>query len=227
MAATHPTQIPLPLHARPTWGGKRAGAGRKPGPRPWVPRVPRPPHRRDHPVHVTLRAGAGLPNLRSARVFAAVRGALGLASTERFRVVHFSVQHDHLHMLVEASSREALSRGVQGLAIRVARAVNRALGRTGRVWGDRYHARVLTTPREVRNALVYVLNNWKKHGSEALVLDRCSSAPWFDGWKGRYGGVPAGEPPVVPARTWLLRTGWRRHGLIDVEEAPGRRMPRR
>src|SRR5262249_22714935 len=75
---------------------------------------------------------------------------------------HFSVQSDHIHLLVEADEPAALVRGMQGLAIRVAKSVNRALKRCGAVWADRFHARTLRTPREVRNALVYVLNNVKK-----------------------------------------------------------------
>jgi hypothetical protein len=105
---------------------------------------------------VSRRATAGLPRLRAAAPFAAARGALGASSREGFRLLHFSVQKDHLHLLVEADEPTGLVRGVQGLAIRVARAVNRALGRTGRLWGDRFHARLLRTPREVRNALVYI-----------------------------------------------------------------------
>ena len=110
---------------------------------------------------------------------------------------------------------------MRGLAIRLAKAVNRALGRAGRVWGDRYHARMLRTPREVRNALVYVLNNFRKHLRDAVGLDACSSAQYFDGWR----TVPAfgrvvGVLPVATARTWLARVGWRRHGPIDVDECP-------
>jgi hypothetical protein len=122
-------------------------------------------------------------------------------------------------LLVEAEGTSTLRAGVQGLAIRIARAVNRAIGRRGRLWGDRYHARILRTPREVRNALVYVLANWRKHVPRARGLDPCSSAISFAGWKDLKATV-ACAVPVVSARTWLARVGWRRHGLIDVDEAP-------
>jgi hypothetical protein len=108
---------------------------------------------------------------------------------------------------------------MQGLAIRTARACNRALGRRGAVWGDRYHARLLPTPREVRNALVYVFANVKKHCPGFQGLDPCSTARWFDGWRGRVHGATAVSPATI-AHTWLLRMGWRRHGLIDIDEAP-------
>jgi putative transposase len=203
-----------------TWGGKRDGAGRKPTPgRRRVPHRPRVLHQRHCPAHVTLRASSAVPSLRTRPLLLAARTALAAASTSRFRVLQYSVQADHLHLLVEADGPTGFERGVQGLAIRVAKAVNRALGRTGRVWGDRYHARMLRTPREVRHALVYMLNNFKKHFRGARGLDPCSSARWFDGWRIATGpGVEAS--PVARACTWLARVGWRRHGLIDVDEHP-------
>ncbi len=141
-------QLALPILN--TWGGLRPGAGRKPrGPRPNVSHRTRPYHDTAHPAHVTLRAIAGLPSLRAARVFPAVLAAIARAQRDAFRICHFSVQSNHIHLLVEAKSREALSRGVQGLAIRLARAANRTLQRTGKVWGDRYHRRDLATPRAV------------------------------------------------------------------------------
>jgi putative transposase len=200
-----------------TWGGRRDGAGRKPAPgRRAVPHRPRAPHDRHCPAHVTLRASSAVPSLRTGRPFIVTRSALAAASTPKFRVLHFSVQADHLHLVVEADGPTEFERGVRGLAIRVAKAVNRVHGRHGRVWADRYHARLLRTPREVRNALVYVLNNFRKHIRGSRGLDPCSSARWFDGWSdGRV------ETSTLPrARTWLARVGWRRRGLIDVDECP-------
>jgi len=114
---------------------------------------------------------------------------------------------------------------VQGLAIRVAKAVNRVLGRRGAVWGDRYHARTLATPREVRHALVYVLQNWKKHVPGARGADPRSSAAWFTGWRTPLAST-LGPAPTAAARTWLARIGWRRHGLLDIGEAPRRKRGR-
>ena len=210
----------LPLRFRPH-GGVRAHAGRKrtkPG-RPCVPHRARPQHHHAHPVHVTLRMRGGLPGLRHAGVFEELRKAIRAASRsptvgDAFRVVQFSIQDDHAHFIVEADDKETLSRGLRGLAIRLARAVNRAMGITGAVWGDRYHARDLKTPRAVRNALVYVLMNAKKHGHRlASGVDAFSSAPWFF-------GVTQRLAPVVAARTWLGKVGWRRRGAVRVEERP-------
>jgi REP element-mobilizing transposase RayT len=170
-------------------------------------------------VHVTLRVAPGLPSFRGSTLFSAVRTALARASTDAFRVLQFSVQPDHLHLVVEADGSTVLSRGIQGFAIRAAKAVNRTLRRRGKVWADRFHAHVLRTPREVRNALVYVLNNFRKHVPGARGIDGRSSSPWFSGWGIRM-KPPPGAPPVVAPRTWLARVGWLRGGRIHLDESP-------
>lgn len=238
-------QVALPFRGKPpparAWGGKRHGAGRKPNRgRAGVSHLRRPALSRHHPVHITLRVRRGLSALRTSRLYSPVRAALA-AGRQRFgfRLVHFSVQRDHLHLLAEATDRRALSRGVQGLSIRVAKAVNRRLRRKGKVFADRYHARALKTPREVRFALRYVLLNARKHerGSSRIVdgfVDPCSSAPWFDGFsrpqelvfggqssRDEWASGGSDEPPVVLPRTWLLRVGYKRAGPFDVDETPG------
>ena len=222
MARRRPRQLSLP--SPPTWGGRRAGAGRKPSqPRPERRHVARPTHDARHPVHVTVRAQRNLPSLRSIATFAALADALARANRRRFRLTHFSVQTDHLHLIVEAVSREALIRGLQGLAGRTARAVNRLWNRTGKVWSSRYHAHALTTPSEVRNALVYVLLNFRKHLRAMPGVDPRSSGPWFDGWSAPP-VAPAARPPTVSPQTWLGATGWRRAGgLIGPAEKPAAR----
>jgi hypothetical protein len=159
-------------------------------------------------------------SLRSPAVFPHVRAALAASTSDTFRLLHFSVQSDHLHLIVEADTRQALSRGLQGLAVRCARAVNRGAGRRGRVWKERFHAHSLGTPVEVRAALVYVLLNFRKHLRAGPGVDPCSSGAWFEGWA--HGPKrPGGPSPVAVSRMWLASVGWRRGGgLIDCEEAP-------
>jgi putative transposase len=140
-------------------------------------------------------------------------------------MTQFSLQSNHIHLIVEAGDRLALSRGMQGLLVRVARALNRIWKRRGSVFSDRFHARALRTPREVRSALLYVLQNARHHGLRLLGVDPYSSGPWFEGWRASR-AVPNGNP-LVPARTWLLRTGWLRHGRIGFEECPNRTKTRR
>jgi REP element-mobilizing transposase RayT len=221
----HATQLTLVRTAG--WGGARRHAGRKRRTKEQrVAHAARPRHVGRLPVHVTYHLSDAIDHsLREPPVYPALEQALRAASKPAFRVVHFSVQENHLHLLVEAADHAAFVRGLQGLAVRAARAVNRALGLRGRVWADRYHARVLTTPSEVRRGIIYVVQNRKKTVAGVQWVDACSSAWFFDGWKGPrpwWSLPPPGERPVGWApRTWLLSVGWQRAGgLIDFKERP-------
>lgn len=222
------TQLALGIPApRCGHGGRRPGAGRpkETNRRVGVPHRSRPFHDRDEPVHVTWRVVPGLPSLRTFRVARAIGLTFreSTASHRRrktgFRVIHFSIQGNHLHLIVEALGRLGLRRGLRGLGVWLSRRINRALGREGQVLADRYHARPLTSPREVRNGIVYVLQNHRHHEPSAYLVDEKSSGLWFDGWERRL-AAPATTPPVAAPRTWLARLGWRRHGLIRFTEMP-------
>ena len=208
--ARRPRQLELPVP--PTWGGRRPGAGRKPTrARPGAPHRSRPDHDPRNPVHATLRAVPTPVSFRSEKMSPHLFRALAASSGHSFRVIHFSIQSDHLHLIVEADSGRDLARGLQGLGVRCARAINRALERRGSVWAERYHAHPLRTPREVRLALVYVLLNFRKHLRAAPGIDPRSSGRWFDGWSSGK-APPAGASPVMAPRTWLASVGWRRGG---------------
>jgi REP element-mobilizing transposase RayT len=217
-------------------GGWRPGAGRKARPGARVL------HRRREqipghcPVHVTLRLQRGLPNLRQQRFVGAFKQSLNQCSERPgFRVVHYSIQRNHLHFLIEAQGKLALACGMKSLSARVARCVNRVFARGGSVLDGRYHHRLLRTPKQVRNALAYVLLNARHHYFERyrkpppeVRLDPASSARWFDGWKHAAldtrppRASATAEREVANARTWLLTTGWRRHRRIDPAEVPAR-----
>jgi REP element-mobilizing transposase RayT len=183
------------------------------------------------PVHVTLRLRPDLPSLREGRFVREWRRSLAEAAERgSFRVNHYSLQGDHAHLIVEARGKHALACGMKSIAARLARALNRVAGRSGPVLDGRYHHRSLRTPREVRRALAYVLLNARRHLAKrrhparaaGAVLDPASSARWFDGWR----AIPrtpeaAAAPEVARPRTWMLRVGWRRHGLVDPAELPG------
>jgi REP element-mobilizing transposase RayT len=181
-----------------------------------------------------------LPSLRDGRFVGEWRRSLAEASERGdFRVNHYSLQGDHAHLIVEAHGKDALARGMKSIAARLARALNRVAGRSGSVLDSRYHHRSLRSPREVRRALAYVLLNARRHLAKrrhvshvaSVPLDPASSARWFDGWR-RDGAACAPEATAVSEvaqpRTWLLRVGWRRHGLVDPAEALGwqRKNPR-
>jgi len=189
------------------------------------------------PTHVTLRVRDGVPSLRTVPIVRELERSFAAGCVRPgFRLVHYSLQGNHAHLVVEASDQEALGRGMKAIGARLARAVNRVTGRTGPVLAERYHHRLLRTPREVHRALRYVLLNARHHVGKARAalerrvrFDPASSARFFDGWKmgkrtaegaleSAAGRVPL---PVTRARTWLLSTGWRRHGLLDPADVPG------
>jgi REP element-mobilizing transposase RayT len=186
-----------------------------------LPHARRPFHEGAQPVLITERFVRGLPWMRSAKRGKAIADSMRESASRTFRVIHFSIQDDHLHLVVEAGSKRSLSRGMQGLKIRMAKRLNRELGRpSGTVFSDRYHARALTTPTAVRVAIRYVLCHWKKHIPGARGLDPFSSARWFDGWE----TPPPPQVtrcPTAKAVTWLARAGWRRRGLLRLGERPG------
>src|SRR4029078_7623293 len=122
---------------------------------------------------------------------------------------HISIQGNHLHLLVEADDKIALARGMQGFSISCAKQINATLWRKGRVFSDRYHAEPLTSPTQTRNALVYVLANWKKHQRYTpTVHDPYSSSINFHGWRDAPPVIRAAPFPIAFPHTWLLRTGW-------------------
>ncbi len=187
-----------------------------------------------YPLQVTIRAVPGLPSLRSARVFGALRRAIARASVDRFRVIHFSIQQDHGHFIVEGDEPRRARGGMHGLAIRLALAVNRALGRRkGKVVGDRYHVRPLRTPRQMRASMVYVLLNFRKHLNAPAGIDPRSSGSHFSGWRrgARFESAdvatvaaavdPDGLAATVEPTTWMATMGWRRvGGPLRPEERP-------
>jgi len=114
------------------------------------------------------------------------------------------VQGNHLHFVIEADDTQAMSRGMQGLAVRMARALNRVMSRRGAVFAGRFHAHVLRTPREVRHALAYVLGNHAVHARRAGRPSSEAADPFSSVGYHTF-GLPPGNEPIVAARSWLLR----------------------
>jgi REP element-mobilizing transposase RayT len=212
-------------------GGWRPGAGR-PKKAGAVSHGTRPNEPARFPQHITLRIVDGVGSLAGERYLKVIRRAIGASHKGAFRICEFNVLGNHLHLITEADGKQALASGVAGFEVRVARRVSAAMGRKGKLFRDRYHARYLKTPREVRNALRYVLLNRKHHAAERQFsrawIDPCSSAAWFGGWAQP---VRADEPwkrdllamerPTARATVWLLTDGWKRHGLLRFDERPG------
>ena len=203
-----------------TRGGKRRGAGRKPrGKRAGVPHRSRGVVLPTTPVHVGLKVAPGISNLRHPTLFGPLRTAI-YEGAERFgmRVIHYSVIEDHLHFIVEAADGRALARGMQGLTIRMAKRINKVLGRKGRVFIDRYWSRVLRSPSETRAALSYVLRNKLGHNRRrgivhnARWVDYYSSGDRFTGWEGIEVTLPDDGLPIGRPRCWYLTWGWMGRG---------------
>jgi len=219
-----------------TWGGWRPGAGRKASKRRNKKALhrQRPRMTRRLPGHVTLKVHRDVACLRKKARCKVIRGAFVAAcSYPGVSIVDWSIQGNHLHLIVEADNTEQLSRAMQGFCVRVARGLNSLLDRNGAVFTERYHLRVLQTPREIRNARAYVINNFRRHAAvtgrrvDRDWVDPCSSWAWFDGWRDLTRAhvalareTRAGPKPVSEARGWLLRVGWRRRGLVRVDEVP-------
>ncbi len=221
-------------------GGKRRGAGRPPkGERAGSPHKKRPAFKASQPLHVVMRVEPVMGQLRRRSMFRALRQAtFAVATRDDFRIVHVSIQQNHVHLLVEAENKRSLARGMKAFGISAAKRMNAALKwkvrRRGKVFEDRYHAEVIDSPRQARHALAYVLNNWRKHRQDRGVLERTwmvdpfSTATAFLGWRQLEGQSgwrvrETYEPMIVwEPRTWLLKVGWRKHGLIDCYEVPSK-----
>ena len=216
-------QYQLELGEQTGHGGRRPGAGRKRGDRRRVVHRRRDSFRNGS-LHVTSRVAVGVPSLRRASIIRAIESSLRRGCERAdFRVVHYSIQRDHVHWLVEANDPDALGRGMRSVLIRVAKAVNGTLGRRGPVFHLRYHAVPIQGPRQARACIAYVLNNARKHHLARRAgpddLDPASSARWFSGWT-RPVAPPLDAPAVARPRYWLFRQAWLRHGGIDPAEVP-------
>jgi len=217
-------QLEIDLRPRTKRGTLRKKLGRPITGRRMDPRHrTRPDHDARHPVHIVLRVTREVSNLRTHRAYRAIRRAIDRCRARSdFRVAHMSIQSNHIHLLVEADDKDALRSGMQGFAISAARRLNRELRRPrGHVFAFRYHATPLTNPTQTRNAISYIVNNWRHHRCDRYDtrrFDPYSSAHAIADW--RIAPHPD-QLPVVRATTWLLADGWKRAGDIRYDEVPG------
>jgi REP element-mobilizing transposase RayT len=203
------------------WGGKRRGAGRKSqGERAGVSHAKRPEIDPRCPLHVTLKLVPGVTTMRSWDELDLLhRLVKDLNAGELVQVIEFSLQHNHVHLIIEAKGKEELSSAMNSFVSRLARGINKIKKRNGDLFAQRYHAVAVDTPAAVRNLLVYVLNNGRKHGTWlAASPDPFSSGDQFEGWADWKGAESKRWLPRP--KTWLLSRGWKRHGLISIRESP-------
>ncbi len=180
-------------------------------------------------VHVTLRVRDGIRSLRYEPFIAEIRRSFQDANERGdFRLLHYSFQSDHVHLIVEADDQEALGRGMMSLGARIANAVQRVFKITGRVLSGPYHAHILGTPTEMYHALRYVLLNARRHYRKKygrppkyVRIDEASSARWFENFSRFLPADRSGKREVSRPRSWLPKQGWKRFGPIDPAMIPG------
>ncbi len=194
----------------------------------------RPEMKKGEVAHVTVKLVAGLPSLREGEALEVVRNAIGRVNRGgRIRIVEYSIQSNHLHLIVEAENSADLSRGMASLNTGLGMRLNRIWDRVGQgsVFVERFHLVLIRSPRQMRNTLNYVLRNDVHHGLNLRTLDPCSSAPAFTGWrqlqspKARTQRLAAAKTCVAATpQTWLLQTGWKkvkgRHELLSTAHGP-------
>jgi len=165
----------------------------------------------------------GLPPLRNQRTLRVLLPTIR-AAKNRFgvRICHWSILSNHLHLLVDSNSEQCLAKAMQGFKIRVAKALNRLWKRKGTVFTGRYFARLLRKPMEVRRALVYVIQNARRHGilPPKGLPDPFSSGMWFTGWRGRKKPFLEDADPPMGKPVWWETISWRNIGLLDLDEVP-------
>lgn len=179
------------------------------------------------PVHVTVRIRAGLPNMRTPRAYRALERVFRKGKErEGFRLVQYAVLANHMHLFVDADDKRSLAKGMQGLKVRIARALNKHWHRKGTLFFDRYHSRVIKQSlHEIKKVLRYVLQNARKHGVSVPEgeADPYSSAPWFNWWQKREMRRPLRSPPVVGPSRCITTVFAHQHGL-DIDDLPGPRL---
>ena len=181
-------------------------------------------------MHITLKWCAGLPGLREVGADRVIRAAFRASNAKKkgLRIVDYSIQRNHIHMICEADDERSLSRAMQGVKVRIARRLNRLWERSGTVFADRYHREDLKTPSQVRNCIRYVLQNRFRHSLSASCAnpqhpDPFSSGQWFTGWQEAHLSVTPEDlagAPVEEPQTWLLSTGWKLKGLLSIKDLP-------
>ncbi len=191
-----------------------------------MPHRRRPEHKASYPVHVTLRLRGDITSLRNKRTWNALQATFQMArNQDKIRITDFSLQHGHVHLIIETMSALTLALGMQSFCISFAKRLNKLHGRSGAVFTERYHARELRTPLEVKRAIIYVIHNARRHGVcwGLLPYDPWSSASWFDGFPELVPGelIEATEPrPTATPLTWLRACGFMLWGPVSVDAMP-------
>jgi len=152
------------------------------------------------------RIQRGLPSLRTPRALRRLERAFRLGKErDGFALIHYSIQQDHLHLMVEVKNRRKLSKGLQALGIRLAKSLNAFWHRRkGNVFAERYFAAALEGWRQIWRTIRYVVNNGRKHGTwrKPRQADPYSSGPWYWPWRDSDNCRPLRRSPVMEPRSY-------------------------
>ena len=171
------------------------------------------------PIHVVWRRVKGLPSFRTPRALRRLERAFRVSNErEGFRLIHYSIQENHLHLMVEVKDRRKLSRGLQALGIRLAKGLNSLWRRRkGHVFAERYFAAMLEGWKRIWRTIRYVLNNGRKHGTWAArgKPDPYSSGRWYFPWQSYDFRRPLRRSPVLESRAPEFIP------IIGIDSVPG------
>ncbi len=209
-----------------THGGSRKGAGCKKILKGMQTHIARPEISDKYPLHINVKIKKNLPNLRTKKLFTIVKKAIIRARVRGFRINHFAVLKNHIHLIAEGKDKEQMGKAMQALTLSLAKSINSTCRRTGKVFIDRYHLHILRTPIEVKNALKYVFKNAAKHYHLKNIFDPYSSLIAFKEKEKLLGQAGFLIPKILssfdeiydhlqsimnivdPPTSWLLKTGW-------------------
>lgn len=135
----------------------------------------RPDLTRPSSLHLTVKIEKSKANLKNKNVLAILKKAIFNARRQGLKVIHYSLEYDHIHLIIEADNNRTLGKGMQAFGVTLAKAINRMRKVKGQVYKHRYHFRQITSSRQLKNVMTYIFNNGVKHKTSATALSPFNS----------------------------------------------------
>jgi REP element-mobilizing transposase RayT len=179
------------------------GAGRKAIHDKGIRHTKREMIKKDTVLHLTLKIEKNKANLKNKSILKALQHSIKKARSLGLKVIHYTLEYDHVHLLIEASDKISLGKGMQSLGISFSKGINKIKKQTGKVFKTRYHFRKLNSPREIKNALNYILGNGIKHRETLSVINSFNSLPAINNFKHLYPGFELMIEETI-SKSWVL-----------------------
>jgi REP element-mobilizing transposase RayT len=151
------------------------GAGRKAIHDKGIRHIEREVIKKDTVLHLTLKIEKNKANLKNKSILKALQQSIKKARLLGLKVIQYTLEYDHVHLLVESSDKISLGKGMQSLGISFSKKINKIKKQNGKVFKTRYHFRKLSTPREIKNVLNYILGNGVKHKESSSIVSPFNS----------------------------------------------------